>query len=466
MAQKDTADARASPETLSENSGEVLFTSPGAELELPDTVTLLDKVITPHSGATLKRELNCALTDREISQTLNLVGESIKYNYSILSVDGAVVSGRYEQIQKTITNTNTIALGDLHGSYQKLFETLVVTGLASMPKESAQRYLELSQQLEDLVSNNPHFDEALLEPEKKGPFKKILDKIYKPEEIVELTPLEKARQLQEEIIGTIKTMSWTGKEEQKLILIGDVIADRGISDRITLELLSHVSKQTPERIIRLASNHDQAGLHFLLTGETSINHQESQTRAFQLTKREDYDALGELYLEHLSQLKLMHFEPETKTLYTHAPITKDNILALIDNLKTENLLDINFSYHDISSENILEFVEAANLFYKEVVTFPIKNGLNVIDDIADKTLNDDQRGFLWSRSNLPAIEELPLYTKGVNILVHGHDSSSIQGSPYSVDQSKDSGFGIACLDGDVRKLPGYQGKDNCRLFIS
>jgi len=421
----------------------------------------------PKSSSELRKEAAPVLTEKEIQQTLKIVGESVPYKYSIFNSDGAVADGRYNQIQKSIADANTIALGDLHGSYQKLMETLVVTGMASMPPESARQLVKLSQRLEDLVANNPLLMEVPVEPERGPLFERILSKIYRDEDVIPLTPLEKASQLQEDIINLIKTMSWTGKDGQSLILIGDVLADRGISDRITLELLSHISRPNPERIIRLASNHDHAGVHFLLTGKTTMHHQGSQTRAFQMTRNEDYDALGELYLEHISQLKLMHLDHETKTLYTHAPVTKENIISLINNLKAEDLLDSNFSYHDISSKNISQLIDVANYFYKEAVMFPFENNLTFVDDLAEETLNNDRSGFLWSRSSHPLIENLPLYEKGVNALVHGHDHSTIQESPYSLDSAeKDPRYSIAGLDSDVRKVPGYSGKNNCRLFIS
>jgi len=465
MAEKDAPQSSFAPESFELNQ----VGAPASETlrEVHDSLSLQDETITQISGQALREEATLVLSEKEIRQTLKVIGEAVPYNYSIINGEGIAAEGRYNQVQKNIVNAKTIALGDLHGSYQKLLETLVVTGLASMPAEAARQYVKLSQKLEELVAKNPSLTEQPLKTEPKPLFAKILSRIYRDEDVIPLTPLEKARQLQEDIIATIKTMSWIGKKDQKLILIGDIIADRGISDRITLELLSHLTKQNPERMIRLASNHDQSGIHYLLNGQTTMNHQESQTRAFQIANKDEYDSLGELYLEHLSQLKLMHFDPETKTLYAHAPITKKNICDLIDNLKAEDLLDMNYSYHDISSNNLSEFIDTANFFYKESVMFPFENQLSFIDDLAEKTLNDDRGGFLWSRSSHPLIENLPLYEKGANALVHGHDSSTIQKSPYSLDSiDRDTRYSIASLDSDVRKVPGYPGKNNCRLFIS
>jgi hypothetical protein len=399
-------------------------------------------------------------------ETKKIIGESMFYGYTIISPAGKTSGLKYDQVEDRIASAKSICIGDLHGSYEKLVETLIATNLASMPKESAKRYVELSKKLETLIVTNPGLEEIKPQDPPKTSFERLMEKMFKAPPKQSLTEIEKAANLQAEIIDLLKTMKWSGPEGQKLILIGDIIGDRGVTDTITLELLSHLSAKSPDRIIRIASNHDHCAAAYLLKKDSRINHHESQLRAFQLSK--DHDSLVSLYREHLAELKLMHYDSDTQTLYSHAPITPANFETLIANLKEEGFIDQELRYQDINEDTIAEFVEISNAFYREAILFPFENGLDSIDYKVEATVNDSNNGFLWRRCRYADIADIPLVHQGVKTIVHGHDSSSQANSPYSVDRAaknSESPITIVNLDNQLRKSPEYQSPENCRLFV-
>lgn len=417
-------------------------------------------LITASAAATTQTDL------KERFQTLQIIGGSLDYHYSIITPQEKTSGLRYDRIQDKIADAKTICLGDLHGSYEKLVETLISTGLATMPKESALKFVKASKELEELVSNNPYLETITPQEPPKSTFERLMERVFKTPQKESPTAIAQAKILQSDLIESLKTLRWTGAEGQKLILIGDMIGDRGVSDTLTLTVLSHLSKEDPNRLIRIASNHDHCAANFLLNGERTMNHDESQARAFKLS--DNHTELRELYLNHLKELKLLHYDKSSKTLYSHAPITPENFESLIANLKEEGFIDQELGYKDINDNTIEEFIEIANQFYKEAVTFPFENGLSGFDPIAEQTLNDSKDGFFWKRCQYSNSKDLPLVNQGVETVVHGHDKSSGVDSPFAIDRRKYEGeikTKVVNLDNTVRKSPGFENTENCRLFV-
>jgi hypothetical protein len=403
---------------------------------------------------------------KERYQTLQIIGDSIEYGYSIISPEEKTAGLKFDQIQDRLASANSICLGDLHGSYQKLVETLITSGLATMPRESAKKFVTLSKDFEKLISENPYLETVIPQEPPKSAFERLMERVFKTPQKESPTVISQAKILQNDLVDVIKTMSWTGDKGQKLILIGDIIGDRGPSDTLTLTVLSHLSKEDSDRFIRIASNHDHCAATFLLNGERTMSRDESQKRALMLC--DNHEELKEQYLSHLKELKLLHYDKDSQTLYSHAPITPENLESLIANLKEEGLIDGDLGYSNINQDTIEEFIEIANNFYKEAITFPFENRLPMVDPIAEQTLNNPHDGFLWKRCHYTKSDQLPLVDKGVKILVHGHDSGSGPNSPFSIDRIKSDGeikTQVVNLDNTVRKAPGYQTEENCRLFI-
>jgi hypothetical protein len=426
--------------------------------QLSNVQTTLD--IDSISKSSTQRDL------KERYQTLQIIGKSIDYGYSIISTEEKTSGLKFDQIQDRLESANSICIGDLHGSYQKLVETLISSGFATMPKESAEKFVSLSQKFEELITDNPYLENYSPQEAPKSAFERLMERMFKtaPKECP--TAISQAKQLETELLGVVKTMRWTGDSGQKLILIGDIIGDRGISDTLTLSVLSHLSQDNSDRFIRIASNHDHCAATYLLNGERTMNRDESQQRALMITSNPS--ELKDLYLSHLNQLKLLHYDKNSQTLYSHAPITPGNIEALIDNLKKEELIDPDFAYEDINKDTIGAFVEIANYFYKETISFPFQNGLSMLDPVAEETFNNPDDGFLWQRCHYTESEDLPLNGQGVQTLVHGHDSGSGKDSPFSIDRKTNAtqnSTKIVNLDNTVRKAPGYKTTEDCRLFI-
>ncbi|MFM7469154.1 MAG: hypothetical protein ACKO37_06615 [Vampirovibrionales bacterium] len=223
----------------------------------------------------------------------------------------------------------TIVLGDLHGSSQKLLEHLIVTGVVGGTSHTFKALHGIHQQAIELI--------------KKDPF------------LTQTSHQEAYAQLFQTYQTLLPHVVWRGSPEKKLCLIGDVIGDRGIGDAFILSLLHQleVSKKegypeskTPAFEVVL-SNHDHwAWLQWLKdyhhTPTSSINVPSKPSKPFTDTGKASYartwaiskhapalkaehDKLYEWYFKHM---KLLSYDPTRKALFTHASVSKEATQAL------------------------------------------------------------------------------------------------------------------------------------------
>ncbi len=342
---------------------------------------------------------------------------------------------------QALQTARQVTLGDLHGSYFKLVETLVAANLITMPLPVAEAFCQLARE-----------DEAALYP------------------LNTLSAQEKAafKARQQQLSQLVPQIQWIGGD-RKMILIGDVLSDRGPSDKITLELMEHLSRNHPDRFIRLASNHDHhalsllagQGLH-LLGGQA-----DSMNRAI-LAVEDDTKAAKKLrqqYQNYLGQSRLMHYEPDTQTLFVHAPITKFSLAALLAVMRNKGFRKVH-SLKEIRSPDIMaRFVNDANAFYSTYVELASRR--RFLDDEAESVLVHDRGagdGFLWIRDPLNNPAKMPLYGQGViKCMVHGHDYTSEDSPFHWGDQQVDASYVVVNLDQQVRKGCVIQG--DSKLFV-
>ncbi len=366
----------------------------------------------------------------------------IPYNFTVMSPDGLKAGIEPQQLASELKSARTIVLGDLHGSYQKLIETLVAADLIDMPKAQAQHYLGLA--------NSPgnFSDHSLL-----------------------LSILDKALQF------VIPSIRWKGGDRQ-LILIGDVLSDRGPLDTVTLSVIEHISQQAPNAIVRMASNHDHNVLGYLLDEKSFLGTAfvSSMLRACDVaTENKQFGDLAQKYFRYLLQSKLLHFDSETKTLFAHAPITEaqlkglEPLLEAFQTRSPEQVKPQGFQVATVSGPKDVEhFVSQANLLYQEYVVAHLlvyrafvqnqddaeqkRAILKQYENCVEPVLSGEE-GFLWVRGPLNQAESLPFSKAGVKTLVHGHDPQSAY-SPFSLRKSGERAgrdYVVANLDQNVRK---------------
>jgi hypothetical protein len=264
-------------------------------------------------------------------------------------------------------------------------------------------------------------------------------------------------QVHNELVELLPSIKWIGGD-RKLILIGDVLSDRGPCDLLTLKIIEHLTKDRhDDRFIRLASNHDHNVVPWLAGGKTQISSDQSCSldRAEMLAayinqkdeNRQELTKLRELYKDYLNQSKLLHYDPATKTLYTHAAVTNKNLDKLVKVLKeTDSSIPKRSKIQD--GEAISAFVNKANKYYTKYVNKWIEQKYNENPGFENVLAGDPKKAFLWNRSALSSRGELPLKGQGVSRLVHGHDSRSKRSS-YGTNSS--SSYHIVNLDQDIRK---------------
>ena len=239
---------------------------------------------------------------------------AIPYQVNLLSrIDNQKAVPALEA-SKQLAEAPVIALGDLHGSFLKLTETLVLAQLIRIPRNLVKGFKESASQIERLVA---------IDPKLESPDTKKSIKIYEAH-----------------LLACIDQFIWTGDKRQ-LILIGDVLGDRGPTDKLTLAIINKLRADNPERIISIASNHDNEALNMM---EYSIKSKKtrfsemwadpsraSTLRAFNLSadSAEERKALLDSYMEYFQHQKLLHYNPKTQTLYAHAPISEHNLESIL-----------------------------------------------------------------------------------------------------------------------------------------
>jgi len=354
---------------------------------------------------------------------------------------------------KKLHTAKSVAIGDLHASSQKLFETLVVGGFIQMP-EAKLKQLQHSLAMLEIIGD-------------------IIDrKVSAPAALTRLSPdplkveQDALKHYHKEVLDLLPQMQWAGGKRQ-LILIGDVVSDRGAYDPTTLAMINHLDQQAPGQVIRLASNHDHNTLHYITNNQLDYDWQSQSIHNAVRLARQTYggeDLLKASYLKHLSQSQVFHWDAENKAMYSHAPINRSTLGSAINGLNKAglNLID----YNSLNEMNLPHFVQSINQAYKDHVlemagTAPAHR---------TKQLKEREEAFhklLWCRSPLNKESQLPFTEKiqGVRALIHGHDPKSLK-SPFAAGRTSPNEaptVTIVNLDNGVRKQGYIDG--NSPLFM-
>jgi hypothetical protein len=413
-----------------------------------------------HSGLTATAAK--PVEEIEASKVSNL---KIPYSFEVISLaktkspfNNTISAETAEELKPTLAykklqSAKSVAIGDLHASSQKLFETLVVGGFIQMP-EPKLKQLQHSLAMIEITGNE------------------IDRKVSAPAALTRLSPdplkIEQnaLKHYHQEVLELLPQMKWAGGKKQ-LILIGDVIADRGAYDPTTLAIIARLDQQAPGQIIRLASNHDHNSLKYITDNQLDYPWQSQSIRNAVRIARQGYageDKLKASYLQHLKQSQVFHWDPDSKTIYSHAPITRSTLDNAIEKLNGTglNLTD----YSDLNEKNLPHFVQTINQAYKDHVV----EMADTVPAHRNFQLKEREKAFhkiLWCRSPLSKESQLPFNEKthGVKVLAHGHDPKSLK-SPFAIGQSssdKPLPVAIVNLDNAVRKQGYIEG--NSPLFM-
>lgn len=324
-----------------------------------------------------------------------------------------------------LAEKSIVAMGDLHGHYRKLVETLATGRFITMPETVAHEFVWQSEALERCLQQDPGLFRA--------------------------ASREEARRIQNQLLGLIAHFQWIG-EDRQLLLIGDVLGDRGPLDSLTLAILAHIKRQKAFQsrqkgsvnpkpsFIFIASNHDHGTIRVLLDPKRwltmGLNTQGSLHRAFRLLKAEEETpqaletqkqaeaGLTAQYRNYLMHSKLMHYNPKTGSLYTHASVSRRNIQKLMDTLGSQNLIKPEWrSLDTLKAEDLPDFIETVNRIYQWHVWECFTRGESPAKTSNAAKLDGAFLQFLWERDEdecLHQEEEAPFLKQGVKTLIHGH----------------------------------------------
>lgn len=417
---------------------------------------------------------------------------NIPYPVDILSRDGNLINLPAQQAAAQLSRAHTVAAGDLHGSFLKLLEVLVMGNFIRLSPDDARYLVSARHYIDSILTDDPWLT-------KKSIHEKT---IASPNADSTDTPthrrsrrsnLEDMRLAYHHLQSVIKRIEWIGNDRQ-LILTGDIIADRGPLDLITLDILKQLNPRTRDkRIIWLVGNHDASVLDYIWEGHqtgdlqdlgrnragllnpTEPEQQGSMLRSFRVT--DNPNKLIEDYLTFLYYAKLMHYDQANKALYTHAPMDGENWTALETDLQNIDPT----AYRAARRQGLSAVATFANKVYASYIQYfsdqidPPEQPKRLIKRkslateaekkakwIASQVelILDTHRGtgFLWLRDGLNEFKQLAtdLIRSGeIETMIHGHDGRS-KNSPFVITQPPDPeaepyDFCIVNLDQAIRK---------------
>jgi hypothetical protein len=386
-----------------------------------------------------------------VSPTIAQIYSSIPYQFTVIEVDHSI-HGK-NQVVKTLSaldaaallkKAKTLSIGDLHSSSLKLFETLLVGDLIHMPEESLKKMHTLLLKME----NVGNFSNKLLDEKSTSPLsQKVLE-----------DHIKKLVKYDAKMSTLIPDIQWKNKD-RKFIVIGDEVADRGAFDPTILKMFRHLDKVAPGNIEYLASNHGHSTLGFIIDNKlknplsTNIH---SMQKALLAVKDSPQGVLKlkQDYLDHLVKAKIFYWDEKNKTMFSHAPISKECLRTAIGGL---NLIGAKIpNYDKLSLKELPKFVEAVNNNYQkflaEMIAMPPKN--------RDKDLLFKKQLFATLVNHYSYMDEpsaLPFNTTqhGVKLNIHGHYIQPKQ-SPLEVTHPKSAeiqgdGTKIVNLDNRIRQ---------------
>ncbi|NJK71066.1 MAG: hypothetical protein HC932_02290 [Thermales bacterium] len=168
---------------------------------------------------------------------------------------------------------------------------------------------------------------------------------------------------------------WIG-DNQQLNMLGDVLGDRGVSDVITMKLISSIRNQAKAKnnsnpISIIASNHDMG----VIGADPRINKPQGANNSYGFSFLfSEVSEVENMYQQYFDQVDLFSYDTESQSFFSHSRMSDQINHNTSDNKKFEEsvinyerigCLKILLGYdHDQNITNIQEFTNKANEFYK------------------------------------------------------------------------------------------------------
>lgn len=277
-----------------------------------------------------------------------------------------------------VIHSQVVAIGDLHASARKLVEVLLEINFIDFPN------------YEEFISIYDELIEGGLENISVG-YSNFNQNIFQ---------------------------SITIKSDQKLVLLGDIVFDRGLSDYIILNLLKRLRNLLGERLIVLTSNHDWGYFYSdfykfkeeAQTIETPMNL--AKNPSFLDSSISNHE-MNELYIDHLKSLSLFYFEKEAKAFFSHSLLSDDTGSGTVN---WSGLGELLVSYFDKPINTIEDFVNRSNHLFTESVN-------TLLDDKIDLQLIElfDRLSWYANKENEGELKTvIDNYSDEVKYYVHGH----------------------------------------------
>lgn len=345
------------------------------------------------------------------------------------------VSGDYTDraVRTELSEARLVAMGDAHGSAYKIMETVVQSGLATLSPADAKKFCSLYAGLSESLKNaveilknqrTENTDEAadILKDLFKADDTELTDQYVSESRKKILAYREFFIKQKKQIIDLVKEVKWTGGERE-LVLLGDLIFDRGLCDDITLALVAELRTKAEAaggRVEIMASNHDLEGF-FQESAGWDLSH---------LTSRMN----KKVYEDYCRQLKLCHFDEEKKVFFTHAMWSNDvdayELLGDSEHISIKNkfysaknfpLLDVMREYFNFTAETPpVVVVDKLNEWFQ----------INVVDKffrVPSAVINNDDfkmiKILVWARGGVTSVDDF-MFKNNETSYVHGHDDAT------------------------------------------
>ncbi|MFH1287014.1 MAG: hypothetical protein ABII02_04690 [Candidatus Magasanikbacteria bacterium] len=328
--------------------------------------------------------------------------------------------------EEILKNAKLVAIGDAHGSALKVLENAVLSEMITMPEEKARQFKKIYTEMAQLADPITFKTQS--------------------------TPFETEERLigfkekQKEALELLDSIEWIGGDRE-MVFLGDLISDRGLSDLLTMKILKKI-KADGGNIVTLAGNHDMQPVL------TIAKHQKKPLSRYKgIGDGQKVSSGRSLATEHKTtniqmkgfyiRQKLFHYDEETKSLFTHAPLSQGHI----DELKQA----ISFQGDITNPKTMAAFVDRVNEWHHDTLKSiyedktPDENNLHLINTL------------VWARERLKEEKDYPL-PNVVRNYVHGHDTTTMRGCPASImdlDRQRKKydpdGFNLFNLDNVSRK---------------
>lgn len=312
-----------------------------------------------------------------------------------------------------LRKSRRVVMGDLHGSWEKLLETLAMAGMVTMTPDQARGFYRISQKFQQLVREDVRFE--------------------KPES------LAKARALFDSYEHLVGKVRWSGGGRQ-MVLTGDTTLDRGQSDLFTLTLMSRLFQDAQrqgchEPLKIVFSNHDHWALS--LYNKYYLGHRSTHEgfkdparldtmlagwyRNYKLVAQDPalMDRMKRLYETHFQRQVLMAYDPQTRTLVTHGSVDRQ--------LYTQMMKALNLTHEAERAEvrggnpwALQQVLHKANLKTTAQFITPVLNPKKPFEEAQALLETPALEAFVEARKEPARTGGFPLPTSLLAFQVHGH----------------------------------------------